>query len=665
MSDFERTAGRSARPGSSIAVAGDRTHDFVRARRHSNRVRRLRWVLPVLCIGIAGTYAASLLRISDLTSSLPSIAIPKILPENLTMDNPHYEGFGRDGSSYEVSAKTAQQDLKNLSLIKLNGISGRLVEADKNVTRMTGARGVFNHSTNVLELEEAIDINSDSGLKARLSSATVLAKEGLITSNTPVSVEFPGGMVTSNALSIRQKIREATFTDAVKARLIPRQPAAKEGTESAAPADPGASASLLSASGAPIDISAQKLDIKDAQKVASFSGDVIAVQADTTLNSPELIVHYVSSTLEAPAKVDADRAVEKAQEAANSGKVSHIEVKGPVVMTRGTSDRVTSDAAEFIAEKDQAILMGNVVMTSGVDRKAQSDRVELDTRADSVLLTGNVVVVSGTNELRGRKLYINRKSNFVSLSSPQGLEGPGRISTRFVQSQGKPTKRSKDSSGAAQGPGLGTFKTDPNAPVDIEADNLEANDASKVAIFRGDVRVKQGAFLMRTPEMQAFYTGAAGLGDVAGAGDANKPKGEAAQLSRIEAKRKVIVTSKDGQTVTGDNAVFDAKANTVTMTGDVILTQAQNIVKGTRLVIDMTTGESKIETAPAGTTARPGGGGWVTNAPDGVAGRANQGRPSAVFYPSELKAIRDGDKSGTAKTAKPGAWDASTAKPSP
>jgi lipopolysaccharide export system protein LptA len=303
-------------------------------------------------------------------------------------------------------------------------------------------------------------------------------------------------------------------------------------------------------------------------------------------------------------------------------------------------------------------------MTSGADRRAQSDRVELDLRADSALLKGNVVVVSGTNELRGRQLFINRKSSFMSLTAPQDIPGPGRITARFTQAQGSGKKNTKPGSADGQTPGLGTFKTDPNAPVDIEADHLEANDTSKVAIFRGDVRVKQGAFLMRTPEMQAFYTGEAGLSDVAGTENAPKQKGEAAQLSRIEAKRKVIVTSKDGQTVTGDGAVFDAKSNTVVMSGDVVLTQGKNVVKGTRLVIDMTSGESKIETAPAGTTARPGGGGWVTNAPDGVAGRPNQGRPSAVFYPNDLKTMRDSGKSAPAAAPpKVGTWEASTARP--
>ena len=50
--------------------------------------------------------------------------MPQIIADNLKMQNPHYEGFNADGGHYWVRAKTAQQDLKSLSDIRLNGITG-------------------------------------------------------------------------------------------------------------------------------------------------------------------------------------------------------------------------------------------------------------------------------------------------------------------------------------------------------------------------------------------------------------------------------------------------------------------------------------------------------------------------------------------------------------
>jgi lipopolysaccharide export system protein LptA len=114
-------------------------------------------------------------------------------------------------------------------------------------------------------------------------------------------------------------------------------------------------------------------------------------------------------------------------------------------------------------------------------------------------------------------------------------------------------------------------------------------------------------------------------------------KRQPAQLDHVEARGKVIVTSKDGQSATGDWANFDVKANKVTLGGDVVLTQAKNVVRGTRLVIDMATGQSVIQNDPAAAwsaTAAPG-----TNGSDAftVQGPTVGGRPSAVFYPHQKK----------------------------
>ena len=39
-----------------------------------------------------------------------------------------------------------------------------------------------------------------------------------------------------------------------------------------------------------------------------------------------------------------------------------------------------------------------------------------------------------------------------------------------------------------------TFKTDPKAPVDVEADTLDILDQSKMAVFKGSVVAKQGKY---------------------------------------------------------------------------------------------------------------------------------------------------------------------------
>jgi lipopolysaccharide export system protein LptA len=70
------------------------------------------------------------------------------------------------------------------------------------------------------------------------------------------------------------------------------------------------------------------------------------------------------------------------------------------------------------------------------------------------------------------------------------------------------------------------------------------------------------------------------------------PSGERS-IKRIEAKGNVIVVQKD-QHATGDAAIFNMRENIVTLTGNVVVTRAQNILRGQQLTVDLTNGVSKM-----------------------------------------------------------------------
>jgi lipopolysaccharide export system protein LptA len=148
----------------------------------------------------------------------------------------------------------------------------------------------------------------------------------------------------------------------------------------------------------------------------------------------------------------------------------------------------------------------------------------------------------------------------------------------------------------AQGPSgppnaLQGFSQNRDQPVHIDAATLEVRDKDKVATFLGNVRMIQGDTTMRCKTMKVFYDQDA----TPGAMTAAKPgPGGSQQIKRLEAIGNVQVTQKD-QTATGDTGVFDMKSNTVTLLGGVVVTQGQNILRGERLVVDLTTGVSRVE----------------------------------------------------------------------
>lgn len=621
-------------------TTGERTRTFARARRHTRLVRLLRYSLPASAIGIVALYVVMVLDTSGWGVGLPRIDMPSIIPDNLTMDNPTYQGFNKDGGSYIVKAKTAVQDLVNTDFVKLNEITGDLTDAKKSKTNLKAARGEFNTKTNQLELTGGIDIVADSGMRAKLASATILTKENVIFSKEPVVVEMPSGTITSNELKVHNKSRELAFIDAVKAHLVPpKKPATAEG---AAPetAQKKAAAPLIGTGSGPIDITASRLDIDDTGKKATFSGSVKAVQAGAALETAALEVRYAGGD-----------AASAAATPGASAKIERIVSKTPVVMTRAPADRVTSESFDYDAMNEVARLDGDVVMTSGSDRRATGETATLDQRADTVLLTGDVLVVQGRNQLKGRRLFVDRSTGRTQLTSPTAEGEPGgRIQSRFYRSddgKGGPAKVKKkpDPAAAAKAvlPAGGMFTTDPTAPIDIDAARLDLDDRNRQAVFRGDVRAVQGDFVVRTAEMRAFYSGSAGLAD-----QSSTDKKTPAEITKIEARGKVSVTSAEGQTAEGDWADFNVKDNKVILGGDVIITREKNVVRGTKLTIDMVTGMSLLQTEPGAAwsaTATTG----ETSGPGYKMRPGTSTRPSAIFYPRQKK---DAEKkpSGDAKS---------------
>lgn len=624
-----------------IVLAGDRTASRVSARRHSQVVLYLKYGLPLAGLAISGIYGLSVMRVMGWGNAIPTLEIPQILPENLAMQNPHYEGFNKDGGRYWVKAESAQQDLKALTLIKLNGITGELIDGKKLKTTLTATRGTFDNKSNVLELYDSIDVSGDAGMKARLTRATIDTKENIITSKEPVNVTMEAGTITANQMTARQKAKEYTFVDNVRTHLNARD--SKDEIADLAAATPANGDAMIGSSNAPVDITSNRLDINDSAKSALFSGTVTALQDGASMTTPELEVSYEGSAVpQSGAETPA----------ASGGKLKRMVAKNPVVLKQVNGDTVTSRGADFDPVAQRAVLDGEVVMVQLPDKRATADKAEIDQAANTVLLVGDVVVTQGQNVLKGRRLVFNRGSNKMQLTSPGASGAAARISARFQQAQGAPAPTPKADAPAQQGIAFGaSFKTDPGAPVLIDAARLDVDDGAHLAVFTGDVHAVQGEFVIRAAEIAAAYSGSAGLNS---SGSAASKQG-AAQLTRIKARTKVRITSKDGQNAEGDWADFDPKANMATLGGNVVLTQGKNVVRGTKLVIDMTTGETTIKTeATAGESPKVSSDGTATGA---VSNTGGSSRPSAVFYPGDIKAKATKPAAGTSGSA----WQAETA----
>src|SRR5262252_9093496 len=169
--------------------------------------------------------------------------------------------------------------------------------------------------------------------------------------------------------------------------------------------------------------------------------------------------------------------------------------------------------------------------------------------------------------------------------------------------------------GAASSPAKPVQFENKDAPVQIEAATLEVHDKSKTATFSGNVQVVQGDTTMRCRSLVVFYGQEVGLGE-SGAdttGTAIKsPLGTkgAQNVRRIEARGAVTVLTKD-QSASGDLGIYDLKTKTITLSGNVVVSQGQNVIHGERVVVDTETGNARVESGGGNATAGSGGSGRV------------------------------------------------------
>ncbi len=146
------------------------------------------------------------------------------------------------------------------------------------------------------------------------------------------------------------------------------------------------------------------------------------------------------------------------------------------------------------------------------------------------------------------------------------------------------------------------FSQNRDQPIQIEAATLEMRDKKKEATFSGNVKVVQGDTTMTSKTLVVFYDStpaAAPAANAKAAKSAPMPAaapgpGGSSSIKRLEARGSVVVTQKD-QVVTGETAVFDTRTNLITMLGGIVLTQGKNVLRGDRLMVDMTTGVSRVE----------------------------------------------------------------------
>lgn len=157
---------------------------------------------------------------------------------------------------------------------------------------------------------------------------------------------------------------------------------------------------------------------------------------------------------------------------------------------------------------------------------------------------------------------------------------------------------------------FGGFKHDRTQPVEITSLSLEVFQDKNLAVFEGDVIASQGTMRLNSSRLEVIFD------------PDNDSDSESGAIKHMTAIGEVFI-SNGAETAHGDEAVYNVETGIIDMTGDVVLTQGENVIAGSTLKIDVDAGTGRIE--------------------------ATQGRVTSIFTPRKQDDTPDED--GATETA--------------
>lgn len=137
------------------------------------------------------------------------------------------------------------------------------------------------------------------------------------------------------------------------------------------------------------------------------------------------------------------------------------------------------------------------------------------------------------------------------------------------------------------------------APIEIVADKMEAFQEKRMIVFSGNAVATQGDIIIKTDTLSVYYKKSNGKKEKIGKQEVEV----AGDLDRIELRGHVSISQKD-MSATGDEAVYYQESGQFIMTGNPVLQQGKNIIKGCRVVIYANENRGKVEQCPAENSGR-------------------------------------------------------------
>ena len=124
-----------------------------------------------------------------------------------------------------------------------------------------------------------------------------------------------------------------------------------------------------------------------------------------------------------------------------------------------------------------------------------------------------------------------------------------------------------------------SIKHDTSLPIAISADAMEVEQESQRAIFLGAVDVEQGDIELKAERLVVYYR--------------DKEAEDDNAIYKIEVEGNVRFSTPN-ESAQGDSGIYNVDDGTIRLVGNVVLTSAQSVIRGSEAIMNLETGKSEV-----------------------------------------------------------------------
>ena len=140
----------------------------------------------------------------------------------------------------------------------------------------------------------------------------------------------------------------------------------------------------------------------------------------------------------------------------------------------------------------------------------------------------------------------------------------------------------------AQNVAFGGIKADTSALVEMSADSLSVNQKDGSATFTGNVVIAQGEMKLQAGKVTVTYV-----------------EGGQQRIQSLHATGGVVLVSGP-DAAEAVEAVYNVESGVIDLSGDVVLTQGQNVMTGDKMQVSLADGTAQVQ-GRVRTVLQPGG----------------------------------------------------------